>query len=192
MIRGENMKRILAAFLLMSILLCACSGSDADMDRALALRSRMQSGGCRFEAVVTADYGDYTCSFTLDCQSDRQGNLTFTVNGPETIAGITGSIENGSGKLTFDDKVLAFSLLADGMVTPVSAPWILVKALLGGYILAVGPDGDHTRLTVKDTYEDDALTLDVWLTQDDVPVHAEILWEDRRILTIEIKNFSLL
>jgi len=36
-----------------------------------------------------------------------------------TISGITGSLSQNGGKLTFDDKALAFDVMADGLVSPV-------------------------------------------------------------------------
>ena len=99
--------------------------------------------------------------------------------------------DSGTGNLTFDDVVLSFALLADGQLTPVSMPWVVVNALRSGYIVSAGKEGDHTRLTVKDTYAADALRVDLWLDDADIPVQAEVAWQDRRILTMEIQNFTL-
>lgn len=186
------MKR-LAAVMVLLVTLSGCAETGEGLDRAMGLRAKLLGGGgCRFDAVVTADYGDETCEFSVSCQGDTQGNLTFTVKEPETIAGITGSISTEGGKLTFDDKALAFELLADGQVTPVSAPWILCKTLQGGNVRSCGSDGDLLRLSIDDSYEDDALRLDIWLNGEDLPVRGEILYRDRRILSLEVTNFEIL
>lgn len=144
-----------------------------------------------FDAAITADYGDSLSSFRLACRGDNDGNLTFEVKEPESISGITGSFTGEKGMLTFDDAALEFPLLADGQVTPVSAPWIFLKTLMGGYLTACSSEGDVTRLTIHDSYEEDALQLEIWLSGEDAPIQGEILYEDRRILTMEIENFQI-
>lgn len=155
----------------------------------MSLRSVLLSKSVEFDTVITADYGDKTYTFEASCTADPQGGLTFTVTQPQTIAGITGSISKNGGKLTFGDQALAFPMLADGQVTPVSAPWILMNTLRSGYLTSCGKEGDGLRLAIDDSYEDDALHLDIWLDGNDLPIRGEILWQGRRILSMEVKNF---
>lgn len=183
------MKRAFAV-LLIAVLLAGC-GSDSALDRAMALRERLlQSDGCVFDAVVTADYTQKVYTFTMKCQADQLGNLSFAVTDPETICGITGTVSHEGGKLTFDDQVLAFEMLADGQVTPVSAPWLLVQTMRSGYIKSCTQDDGQMRITIDDSYADDALQLDIWINEENVPVRAEILWQGRRILTLAVRNFT--
>ena len=185
------MKRIL--LVLVAVMLTGCGVHNDELDQAMELRSQLLAAqGCGFDAVVTADYSDKTYTFTVAYQSDREGNVSFTVKEPDTIAGITGTISAEGGKLTFDDKALAFELLADGQVTPVSAGYLLVKTLRGGYVKGCGSDGDETRLLIDDSYQADALHLDIRLGQGNLPVSAEILYKDRRFLSLEVKDFRLL
>lgn len=186
------MKR-LAVFSIVLLMLTGCARSDGTLDRAMALRARLLgSSGCAFDAVVTADHGDKTNTFSVSCKADTQGNVDFTVKGPETIAGISGTISHEGGKMTFDDKALAFEMLADEQVTPAIAPWLLVKTLTGGYVTACGQDGERIRVSIDDSYEEDALHLDIWLGEGDLPVMADILYRDRRILSLKIDNFEVL
>lgn len=179
--------------LMLAVLLGGCGVNNDELDRAMELRARLlTSSGCSFDAVVTADYEDRTYTFSVKYEADGQGNTTFTVQAPETISGITGSISGEGGKLTFDDHALAFELLADGQVTPVSAGWLLVKTLRSGYVKSCGVDGDHIRLSIDDSYEENALHLDIRLGEGDLPVSAEILYKDRRFLSLEVKNFRIL
>ena len=172
--------------------LTGCSGASKEIERGMALRSKLlKAASCTFDAEITADYGDKLYQFSMACQGDAQGNVTFTVTAPESIAGITGRIAHGEGRLTFDDAALQFDLMADGQVTPVSAPWILLKTLRSGCLTAAGVEGDLLRLTIDDSYDDDALYLDIWLDPGDVPVRGEILYDGRRILSLSVTNFVI-
>lgn len=186
------MKRLAVVAILLAML-SGCAETEEGLDRAMGLRAKLLgSGGCKFDAAITADYGDETRQFSVSCQGDTQGNVTFTVKEPETIAGITGTVSSNGGKLTFDDKAVAFPLLADEQVTPVSGPWIFLRTLQGGNVRSCGMDGELLRVSIDDSYEDDALRLDIWLDGDDLPVRGEILYRSRRILSLEVTNFEIL
>lgn len=173
-------------------MLSGCSGGDEDLQRCMKLRERLLTGGCSFETVVTADYGEAVYTFTLNCDGNREGAVSFCVSAPEEISGISGTIDGGKGQFTFEDTILAFPLLAEGEVSPVSAPWLLIRALRSGYIASAGAEGELLRLSVNDSYEADALRLDVWIDGQDRPVRGEILWQGRRVLSMEIKSFDFL
>ena len=185
------MKKIAAVFLSL-VLLTGCTGKRDELDRAMKLRANLLGClGCSFDVTVTADYGDSYYTFVMNCQATGRGDLQFTVLQPESIAGITGEISSGEGKLTFDDVALHFPLLADDQVTPVSGPWILMKTLLGGYLTAANEEDDLLHLTIHDSYEEDALQMEIWLDGEDEPVNAEILYDGRRIITMTVENFTM-
>ena len=146
---------------------------------------------CSFTAEITADFGDKTYTFTMGCTSDPDGTMSFIVLAPESISGITGKLTGASGYLTFDDAALAFPLLAEGELSPVTAPWLLANTLRSGYLASAGEDGAHRHLTLHDSYETDALQVDVWLDSNGIPQHGEFLWRGRRILSLHIKDFLL-
>ena len=157
----------------------------------MELRADWLTKQISFEAQVTADYGQVQYTFAVACKADTAGNMTFTVTKPENIAGITGSIGASGGKLTFDDTALAFDLMADGLLTPVSAPWVLVKTLRSGYLSSCCMEGEDLRLAIDDSYEEDALHLEIWIGSDNAPKSAEIYWKGRRLLTVSVSNFVL-
>lgn len=152
----------------------------------------LEAEQCTFDAEITADYGDKLCVFSMHCQGTAKGNIAFTVTEPDSISGITGEIAAAGGKLTFDGMALQFDAMADDQITPVSAPWIFYNTLRGGYLTSAGMEEDWLRLTIHDSYEDDALQLDIWLDQKNTPVRAEFLHENRRIITMNITNFDIL
>ncbi len=184
------MKRVLA-MLLVVFLFTGCGSGGSGMQRAMSLRERLlKSNGCAFDAVITADYGEKIYTFSMHCRTDSNGELTFTVTDPQTINGITGTIGQEGGNLTFDNQVLAFEMLADGQITPVSAPWLLIHTLRGGYLASCGEDSEGLRIRIDDSYAEDALHLDIWLSSDDLPIRGEILWQGRRVVSVEVRNFS--
>ena len=186
------MKRI-AVVLCVLFMLTGCAGTEQQLGRAMALREKLLSAsGCSFDAVVTADYGDVTYTFSMNCRGDDQGNLQFAVVEPQTIAGISGTVSSTGGKLTFDDKALTFGLMAEGLVTPVSAPWLFLKTLRSGYLTSCGKEGNYLRLSIDDSYEEDALHLDIWLGEGDLPVQSDIYWQGCRLLSIQVENFTFL
>lgn len=191
--RVGTMKKILTIIIFFSVLISGCSSEEAEMDRALSIRKRLlDSNGCTFDALITADYGSKVYQFNMTCMADKSGNLTFTVQEPESIQGISGKIADQKGALTFDDRVLAFEMLADGQVTPVTAPWLFVKTLRSGYLSSCTVYEDGLRMTIHDSYEEDALELQIWTDMQEAPIRAEILFRGRRILTLQVANFTYL
>jgi hypothetical protein len=179
--------------MLFALLLTGCTDSSKLENRTLSLRSALLAGaGCEFDAVITADYGQEIYTFAMGCTFDAHGNLSFTVLQPETIAGICGTIDTSGGNLRFDDVALAFPLLADGHASPISSPWLMYRCLVGGVIQTIGEEKDLLRATICDSYSDDALEFDIWFNLDDVPIRAELLYENRRIITLSIENFRIL
>lgn len=173
-------------------LLTGCSGASKEIERGMSLRAKLlRASQVTFDANITADYGEELYSFSMNCQGDDFGNMIFTVTAPESIAGITGRVTREGGALTFDDVALEFATMADGQVTPVSAPWLFLKTLRSGYLTAAGNEGDTLRLTIDDSYEDDALQLDVWLDGDNFPIRGEVLYDERRIVSLEVENFQI-
>ena len=184
------MKRLLLGILLVLMLSGCASGRDG-MKEALDLRQKMDAG-CTFEAEITAEYETGTQTFILSCQADKQGGVTFCVVSPELISGITGRVDADGARLAFDDEVLCFEPLADGMLSPASAPWVLVHTLRCGYITSCGEEDKELLLSVDDSYENDALHLNIRLDGDNVPSKAEIIWNQRRILSMEVREFRFL
>ena len=47
-------------------------------------------------------------------------------------------------------------------------------------------------MQIDDTYEDKALTVDVYTDAQDIPIRGEIIWEGRRVVSMDVKNFIIL
>ena len=176
------------ALLILAIFLTGCGEENVDV--ALKLRSKLEkSAGCQFDATVTADYADKLYVFEISCRSDQNGTVFFTVLSPASIAGITGTVSEAGGKLTFDDRVLAFEMLADGMISPVTGPWLMVSGIRGGYIHACGKYDSGYQVQIDDSFRGEKLQTQLYLDENGVPTGAEFLYKNRRILSLKVSNF---
>jgi len=186
------MKRLCSLLLVVVLFLTGCGSGASELDEAMELREKLlKASGCAFDAAVTADYGDKLFSFRLRCQGDGAGNLTFSVLEPESIAGISGTVSSGGGALTFDDTALSFPMMADGQVTPVTAPWLLLKTLRSGYLTSAGLEGETLRMAIDDSYQEDALHLDIWAEGEKI-TRGEFLYDGRKILSVDVADFQFL
>ena len=184
--------KLSALLLSVSVFLFGCKGSNDCLDQAVSFRNRLlESNGCSFRSEITADYGEKIYSFSMACESDSAGNVTFEVTEPDTISGICGKITSQGGAITFDDQILSFQSLTDGQITPVNAPWLVIKTLRSGYIRSCAEKDDGIEITVDDSYAEDSLRLIISL-EDDLPDECEIYWKGRRILTVNIEEFAFL
>ncbi len=185
------MKRILSICLLL-VILTGC-GNASQLDRGLALRQKLlASDGCQFDCEILSDHIDKLYQFSLQCTGDKEGTLSFTVLAPESISGITGTVAQEKGALTFDEEVLVFPLLAEGEITPVSAPWLMLRALRSGYLAASGTDGELLLLNIDDSYGERPMEINVWVNDQDQPEKCEILWKGRRVVSLRVSNFRYL
>lgn len=184
--------KVFAAALLILSMLCGCNAKDDTIKQATDLRSRLLSANaCTFDAVITADYGDKIHTFQLECTVDRVGNLSFTVISPESISGITGQISQDGAKLTFYDNVLAFPMLADGEISPVCSPWLFMNALRGGYISGCSSSDTGLCIYIDDSFRDRPIQLEISTDKDAVPNHIELVWQNNRILSLDVQDFVI-
>ena len=186
------MKHVIAV-ILFAILLNGCDRSENPIDNALNLRNNiLSSNGTNFSAFITADYQDAIYTFELACSEDKEGNLSFTVNAPKSIAGITGILTDDQYALTFDDKVLAFPPLSDGEISPVAAPYFFMKALRSGYVSGCESEGDGYCIYIDDSFLNNQMHIQVISDINMIPVRAEIICNNFRVLSLDISNFAFL
>lgn len=180
------MKKLLLPLILILFFTGCGQGSTP---RGMALRQRMNdSNGCAFTAEVRVYMGKEEYVFSMDCECGNSDAVTFIVTAPESLSGITGELSSGSGSLTFDGQALAFPMLAQGTLSPISSVWVLLHALRGGYLTDEGKDS----LTIEETYQGVPLRLSVALDSEDTPTFAEIFQDGARILSLALTNFRFL
>lgn len=176
--------------MLLLLLLCACGAGETSAQRAVSFRTELKEAeGCSFQAAITADYGEYIREFTLFCSCTPE-ECGITVVEPETASGITAVVSGQQAQVSFEDTVLAVEQFSTRKLSPLSAPYLLMKAWTEGYV---------STGTVQDTretgeyllgYGSEELTITtVW--NNAVPDYAEISDGASTLLTCQISDFSL-
>lgn len=180
--------------LLVILLAVLCfSGCSASNDAGGDLRKAFQnSNGSAFNAVVYADYGEKVYDFSVDCSVNGNGKLIFQLVEPSSIADITGYVDELGSNITFDERVLTFPSLADDLISPVASPWLLIRAICNGYIRAEYSDQNNSKILFEDSYYQHAFQIELTCNQDNIPIYADIIWEGRRIIALEIRNFRFM
>lgn len=177
--------------LVLAVLLLAGCAGDAPEAELTALRAALDKAQrVVFTAQVSANYIDSVEQFTLDCSADGSGNVEFTVGLPQEISGIRGTVSGETGSLEFEDTVLAFPLMARERISPVSGPWILLRALDRGSVAACVREGELLHVTVEDTFSGAELTVELWLSGTELTA-GEIAYQGIRQMSLIIDDFRL-
>ena len=94
--------------------------------------------------------------------------------------------------MEFDGMALDFGTMADGTVSPVSAPIRLCQCWAQEYISAAGMEEENLRVTYEQGYDSETLTADTWFSPENgVPIFAQICYNDQIILKMTLTDFSM-
>lgn len=184
--------RTIIAFIISVSILCGCSERQDSISKALILRQLFSAENTvEFCADITADYGNRIHSFSVYCMADPTGDLRFRVVKPETIQNVEGTISDTGGKLEFEQKALFFDPMVFGQISPVMAPWLMVKAIRGGYIRSESDGKNGSEILIDDTFRNTQLQVIVKLDGEGVITDCEIIWSNRRIMTVCVSQFQV-
>lgn len=171
------------------VCLTGCKGGESLLARGVTFRNQLISaGGCSFRALITADYGQEVQTFTLDCDADGEGMVSFCVVEPETIRDITGMVRGDEGTVTYDGLQLAFPLMVYDQISPVSAPALTVSCWLREFILSAGAFNQEYRVTYEKKIQEKVLLIDTYFEKD-IPISAELCYNGYRIIHIQFTDF---
>ncbi len=160
------------------------------MTPAIEFRAALvQAGGCSFTAAITVDYGQRVQCFTLACDVDGEGTTNITLLEPESIAGVTATVTDDGGQITYDGMALDFGLLANGSLIPAAAPCMLAACWLKEYISDAGQGEIGYQVRYRKKIGEKELLLDTFF-ENGIPFLAEVCYNDSGILKIEISDFA--
>ena len=184
------MRRYLAIVVLLVVLFSGCSEKDSHLSPAIRFRSELvQSGGCSFEAEITADYGTEIQQFRLLCDADAQGNVRCTILEPETLEGICAVVTEQGGKIVYEGLSVDFGYLADGTIAPAAAPAILLNSWLSGYILWGGEQEAIYQATYEEEIKGSFVKVESFF-KNNLPFSAEVCYNGKRVLEMKITAFQ--
>lgn len=185
------MRRIAAAALMMTLLLCSCKAEANAAQAALDIRSAMLASSLwELEANLRADYGEAVYDYTLQCHFTRSGPSTVTILSPNLIAGVTATVSDGGSSLSFEDVELDTGKLPNAQLTPMGALPAIAESWCTGYISSASYekyDGqDCVAVTYLCGYGSEEVEYRTWfLRQGLTPVYGEIVSQGETVVFID-------
>ncbi len=177
--------------MLLLLLLCACGAAKESAQTPVSFRTALASAGrCNFTADLTADYGDYTREFTLECHGDVGGDTALTVMAPELAQGISATVGGDGAQVSYSDTVLAVENFESRTISPMAAPYLLTKAWSEGYISSCGQDGQWEQVHYLLGYGSTELEIITCFSGQE-PQYAEISDGKNTLISCKISNFTL-
>ncbi len=139
--------------LLLLALLSGCSGAD-NGENALTLELRadfLAMDGCSGTMDVTADYGERVYDYTVSFSGNKKDGMEMVLTAPETVAGITAKVAEGSTYLEFDGVSLETGPLNEDGLSPLDALPVLIAEMQSGYIAETCTEqqGEQTLLRIS-------------------------------------------
>ncbi|MBR1497336.1 MAG: hypothetical protein IJ617_06905 [Oscillospiraceae bacterium] len=179
------MKRALVPALMISLLLCACGGEEAEQQIERQRDALAAAEEISFTARVRADLGDEVFLCVLDCEATAEG-LTVEVVEPEEIAGIRARALDGNTELEYEGVVLGLGGEAGG---PLGAVPLLLRALTEGHVIRAWEE-DGGALVAAEIYADDDCALTLWFDGESLaPRCASVSEEDAEFLRCDFEEF---
>ena len=174
-------KAIVSALMMTLLLLPGCGEREARLEEGFgALRQAVTAAqSIRFQAALTADYGDVSEDYTLAASYDGQETVVEVLS-PELIKGVKAHALRGETTVDFDGAILGAGPLDKEGLTAMSALPVMLDAMANAYVELLWWDGDYiaARLYVGET---SVLTL--WLDgQTCAPVAMEVASEGRTVI----------
>lgn len=180
----------MVAVVLLCVFLCGCSAEENVVSQAVEFRAALvQAGGCSYTAQISADFGGTVEEFTVSCRSLADGTTELTILAPETLEGITATVTDSGGKITYEGMAVDFGLLANNSLAPAAAPSLIAACWSSEYIAFAGMEEELYRVTYEKGFDEGALKVDTWF-ENSLPIYAEVCYNNTRILRLTITEFQ--
>lgn len=178
---------IAALALVLTLLLCACSGTDeagfSEFKQSLSSASELS-----FTARLRAEYENKTESFVLEFYKSAD-TCTVEVTEPEIIKGIRAHIDADSDRLEYDGIILDVGKLTDDGLTPMSALPVLIDSLPDALLVSAFTEGDMLCALLS---PEEGLLIKLWLMNDTLtPVSAEMNVDGVSVIFADIENWRI-
>lgn len=189
-------KKLLLTVLLLCTL-CACRGNaPADNETVRAYWNELP--GFTAHVKILSDLGQSLLEYEVDYVYNKEGNDTFVLTAPESIAGISGAIAGeGSGEfsLQYDDTVLDDAMPQRTGLTPADGLFCLLGDLRNDVPAQQWTEqvAGQEVLVLRFESEDGtgSIAKQLWLTADGKqPVCAELYDGEKCVLTLQFMSYQ--
>lgn len=177
------MKKLIP-FILCIMLLAGCAETPtAELERFS--QSVYQAQKLQFSAKVRAEYAEKTSEFELLYSKEGERERVEVIS-PELLAGIAAEVSDDGLSLEYEGAMLDIGTLDEAGLSPMSALPLLARAMSDGHTEICWTEGESiaARIVPEDGY---AVTL--WLSRELVPLSAEISYDERSVVFIEITDW---
>lgn len=179
------MKKLLPLMISL-VLLCGCADNGEESFDEF-VRGVAEADTVSFSAGVRAEYSDKTAEFTLRyAQSEESAEVEITE--PETVAGIKARVTGDALSLEYDGAILDIGSFGDTELSPMSALPLLVRSMTDAHIDITWREDD--MIAARLVPSDDMLVT-LWLSNDLVPLNAEISYKEQTVIFIEINDWEV-
>lgn len=168
------------------VLLCGCADNgEESFDQFVKGVSEAET--VSFSADVRAEYSDKTAEFTLRySQSEESAEVEITQ--PETVAGIKARVTGDALSLEYDGAILDIGSFGDTELSPMSALPLLVRSMTDAHVDITWREDDMIAARLVPS---DDLTVTLWLSNELVPLNAEISYKEQTVIFIEINDWEV-
>lgn len=185
------MRKIVVSALMMTLLLLpGCGEREVRLEESFdAMRQAVTAAqSIRFEAQMTADWGetaaDYTLSVTYDGQQTVQQILV-----PELLAGVRARSLRGETSVDYDGVILGAGPLDEEGLSPMSAIPVIIDALASAYVELLWWDGDYIAARL---YVGEQSVATVWLESGTLALTAaEIACDGKTVISCQMTGWEL-
>ena len=185
------MRRAIASALMMTLLLLpGCGEREARAQEGFdSLRAAVTAAGSiRFQAALTADWGDTTAEYTMEVDYDGRQTVQRLLT-PDILAGVQATSLRGETSVGYDGVILGAGPLDQEGLAPMSAIPVLLDALASAYVELLWWEGDALAARL---YVGEQSVATVWLDGDSfAPVAGEIATGGRTVITCRIENWQI-
>lgn len=168
------------------VLLCGCADTGEESFDQFA-RSVAEADCVSFSADVRAEYSDKTAEFTLR-YAQSADSAEVEISEPETVAGIKARVTGDALSLEYDGAILDIGSFGDTELSPMSALPLLVRSMTDAHIDITWREDD--MIAARLVPSDDMLVT-LWLSNELVPLNAEISYKEQTVIFIEINDWEV-
>ena len=185
------MRKLIASALMMTLLLLpGCGEREVRLEKGFAaLRDAVTAAqSIRFEAAVSADWGESTAGYTMAVHYDGQ-QTTMEILTPELLAGVSATALRGQTDISYDGVILGAGPLDGEGLTPMSAIPVILDALASAYVELLWWDGEQIAARL---YVGEQSVATVWLDgQTLAPTAGEVACDGRTVISCQITGWEI-